>query len=76
MYDAMFCEMPLRSACARYSARLNQSTSYGIGASLAALRALSRIAGVCGPIEKPSPKICSVTPCFNSPSERPSCSSE
>ena len=28
------------------------------------------IAGVSGPIELPSPKICSVTPCFSSPSER------
>ena len=56
---------------ARYSASVRHVTSTGISRFAMPLLHPRAASPACsGPIELPSPKICSVTPCFSSPSER------
>src|SRR5688500_14559071 len=68
MYEATFWLTPTLSQYARYSDSRVHDASTPNRAWLALNR--SRIPTVHGPIELPSPKICVVTPCFSSDSDR------
>jgi hypothetical protein len=74
MSDETFIDTPFFSSSSRYSPSVVHSTGYRRSPCCA--RSSSFIAWLSGPIEKPSPMTCSVTPWRSSPWPRPSTSSD
>ena len=70
MNDATLVAMPLCTRCSRYSLSVVQGISNSMSPCCSSCSA--RMLSFTGPMEEPSPKTSSVTPCRMSPCERPS----